>query len=165
MFRVTARNVVGDSATSDQFSAMTATLPGTTGTPYWSDSTETQITLTWDEPVDTGGDPIDDYEVFWDEGLGGSFVSLGLTGGSRTFTTMDGLTTGTMYKFKAKAVNFIGAGPESAIGVIIMAAPPEPPTSISQSIATESSIKLSWTSHYDGGSVIQDYQVYEAEIL
>lgn len=102
--------------------------------------------------------------MFWDEGLGGSFVSLGLTGGSRQFTTVDTLETGRTYKFKAKAINYIGTGPESDIGYLVSAAPPDPPAGISQGIATEQSIRLSWDAPYDGGAIIQNYAIFETEI-
>ena len=65
-FRVTARNIVGDSLPSSAFSAMAATLSGAPGTPTRQTSTLTSITIKWTEPVDNGGDPIRDYEVFWD---------------------------------------------------------------------------------------------------
>lgn len=92
--------------------------------------------------------------MFWDQGLGGSFVNLGLTGGSRQFTSVDTLITGRTYKFKVKAINYIGTGPESEIGYLVSAAPPDPPHTITQIVSTESSIKLEWQAPYDGGSII-----------
>ena len=106
---------------------MAATLPGVPGTPTRLTSTLTSLTLQWTEPVDNGGDPIRDYEVFWDQGLGASLVSLGLTGGLRTFTPAYTLVTGTTYRFRVKAINYIGTGPESAIGSLISAKPPGQP--------------------------------------
>lgn len=41
------------------------------------------------------------------------------------------LTTGGTYRFKVKAINYIGAGPESAIATLTSAAPPDPPLVIS----------------------------------
>jgi hypothetical protein len=76
-FRVTARNVVGDSHASSSFSAMAASLPSAPGTPTKVTSSETSITIEWTAPEDDGGSPIFDYQVLWDQGTGGSFVSLG----------------------------------------------------------------------------------------
>lgn len=44
-FRVTARNVVGDSHASSSFSAMAASLPEAPGTPTRVTSDETSITI------------------------------------------------------------------------------------------------------------------------
>jgi hypothetical protein len=44
-FRITARNIVGDSATKATLQAMAATLPTAPGTPYRVSSTETSITI------------------------------------------------------------------------------------------------------------------------
>lgn len=44
-FRVTARNVVGDSVASSVFSAMAASLPGVPGTPTRKASSENSITI------------------------------------------------------------------------------------------------------------------------
>lgn len=60
-FRVTARNVVGDSHTSSSFSAMAASLPSAPGTPYRVTSSETTISIAWTAPSDDGGTPIFDY--------------------------------------------------------------------------------------------------------
>ena len=65
-FRVIATNVLGDSAPSGVFSAMAAVKPGAPATPTRKTSTTQSVTLQWNAPTDNGGDPVDDYNVYWD---------------------------------------------------------------------------------------------------
>lgn len=58
---------------------MAASLPSEPGAPQRLTSTETSITLKWNQPADNGGTEITDYQVLWDQGTGGSFVNLGST--------------------------------------------------------------------------------------
>lgn len=62
-------------------------------------STANQITVKWYAPVETGGNPLLDYSLFWDAGLGGAFSTI-QSGLTVTEYTMTGLTTGTTYRFK-----------------------------------------------------------------
>lgn len=76
-FRITARNVIGDSSVSSELEVMAATLPGKPSTPIRLTSTETSISIQWNAPTDNGGTSITDYQVLWDEGSGGSFAVIG----------------------------------------------------------------------------------------
>ncbi len=124
-FRITARNIVGDSSVKSMTQGMAATLPTAPGTPYRVRSTETSVTIAWLAPADTGGTPITDYQVLWDAGLGGAFVSLGSSLNIREFTPGYSLVTGSTYKFRVRALNYIGTGPESSSVSIIAASPPD----------------------------------------
>ena len=92
-FRVIARNIVGDSAPSQSFSAMAAVKSDAPGLPTRKSATETSITVQWTPPNDDGGDPIDDYKVYWDEGSGGSFIFLSSSSNILEYT-VNGLTKG-----------------------------------------------------------------------
>ena len=63
------------------------------------------VTLSWDAPISDGGAAITDYEYQID-GVG-EWISIGST--KRTHT-ISGLTNGTVYVFRVRAVNRIGAG-------------------------------------------------------
>ncbi len=69
-----------------------------------------EVTLTWDAPRRDGGAEITDYEVQVDGE--GEWISMGSTKRTHTIT---GLTNGTVYVFRVRAVNRIGAGPTSLI--------------------------------------------------
>lgn len=80
-FRVIATNLVGQSTPSQIFSAMAAIQPGAPAAPTRLSSTTESVTISWSAPTENGGDPIDDYNVYWDQGLGGSFFPLGSSSG------------------------------------------------------------------------------------
>ena len=65
-FRVIVTNVVGESSPSGAFSAMAAILPDAPDAPSRKSATTESVTIQWSAPTENGGDPIDDYEVYWD---------------------------------------------------------------------------------------------------
>ena len=86
-FRIIAENVVGQSEASGTFSAMAAVLPDAPDAPTRKTATTESVTIQWLAPAEDGGDPVDDYEVYWDQGLGGaSFFPLGSSTGQTEFT-------------------------------------------------------------------------------
>ena len=124
-FRITARNIVGDSSVKAITQGMAANLPTAPSTPYRVRSTETSVTIAWQAPADNGGTPITDYQVLWDAGIGGAFVSLGSSLNTTEFLPSYSLVTGSTYKFKVRALNYIGTGPESSSVSVIAASPPD----------------------------------------
>ena len=84
----------------------TATAPGVvrnfTATPG-----DSQVTLSWTAPSSSGGSAIIRYEVSSNNG------AAWVTSSSNTSHTFTGLTNGTLYTFKVRAVNAVGAGTES----------------------------------------------------
>jgi uncharacterized repeat protein (TIGR02543 family) len=81
-----------------------ATAPQTfTATPG-----DTQVALSWTAPASDGGAAISGYEVSGDNG------STWVTASSSTSHTFTGLTNGTEYTFKVRAVNSAGNGAEAS---------------------------------------------------
>jgi hypothetical protein len=107
---------------------MAASLSFAPGTPTRSASTETSITIVWTAPTDNGGTPIFDYQVLWDQGTGGSFVSLGSSSNQLEFTPNYVLITDYTYRIKVRAINYMGTGSDSAIVSLISASGPDAPT-------------------------------------
>ncbi|HHV64346.1 MAG TPA: hypothetical protein GXX46_04645, partial [Peptococcaceae bacterium] len=70
---------------------------------------DTEVTLSWAAPVSDGGAAIFRYEVSCDNGS--TWVTAS-TGSSHTFT---GLTNGTEYTFKVRALNLVGTGEEASV--------------------------------------------------
>jgi len=70
-----------------------------------------QVTLTWAAPLSDGGSPITHYEVSSDNGITWNTASTDI---GHTFT---GLTNGTQYTFKVRAVNALGGGAEASATV------------------------------------------------
>ena len=76
----------------------------------------------------------------------------------RTSHTVTGLTNGTAYKFKVRAVNALGPG--AASGPTNAVAPAAKPSAPSKPVATagDGSVALSWTPGSDGGSAVTKWQ-------
>ena len=76
-----------------------------------------QVTLSWEAPKDNGGDLITKYKVSKDDGVNWEDAS------SNTGHTFTGLTNGTLYTFKVRAVNGIGEGEEASATATPIEAP------------------------------------------
>ena len=85
-----------------------------------SSSSRTSIQVTWDKTPDTDGIQVDGYMLYVDDGLSGNFNSIyDGTGDPHTLTYLaTGLTTGLPYRFKVRAININGSGPDSDITTI-----------------------------------------------
>ena len=88
-----------------------------------------QVSVAFTAPTDNGGSAITDYEYQLDDG---SFVSANTTTSPVVIT---GLTNGTSYNIKLRAVNAAGAGVESA------AVTANTPSPLSEFTANEAGIR------------------------
>jgi len=140
---------------------MAAIVPTEPGTPTRKSATEDSITIEWTAPTDDGGTDITDYHVWWDNGTGGSFVFLDTSMNLLEYYEAGPLDTGKTYRFKVYAENFINLGTESGIGSIIAATVPDPPVPAPTRVSsTKTSITISWTAPYNGGSPILGYKIF-----
>ncbi|MGI6425198.1 MAG: fibronectin type III domain-containing protein [Tepidanaerobacteraceae bacterium] len=71
-----------------------------------------QVTLSWTAPASDGGAAISHYEVSADDG------TTWVTASTSTSHTFTGLTNGTTYTFKVRAVNSVGNGAEASVSAI-----------------------------------------------
>jgi len=99
--------------------AVTSTPITTTNAPTALTATvgDKQVSVAFTAPSDNGGADISDYEYQLD---GGSWVS---TGTKTTPVVITGLTNGTEYSIKLRAVNSAGYGTESAAVVVTTPSP------------------------------------------
>jgi hypothetical protein len=113
---------------------------------------EATITFT---PGDDFGSTITNYEYQLD---GGSWVALSPSDGTSPIT-ITGLTNGTEYKVKIRAVNTLGKSPESSEVTVTPAVPkaPDAPTSLSAT-ALDTGVKITFTPGADNGSAITNYE-------
>ena len=93
-------------ATSDAPTAMVAT------------SGDGQVSVAFQAPTDTGGAAINDYEYELDDN--GTWTSAGTAASPVTIT---GLTNGTSYSIKLRAVNSAGNGAESSAVSVLLGSP------------------------------------------
>ena len=110
-FRIRAVNAGGNGAVSDEVTATPLQLPskptGVTATPGHG-----QVTLTWDNPTDA---TITRWQVQQKEGSGsyGPWRDIPNSTANTTSHTVTGLTNGTAYSFRIRAVNAAGPGDPS----------------------------------------------------
>ncbi|WP_158606518.1 fibronectin type III domain-containing protein [Paenibacillus ginsengarvi] len=103
---VKATNPAGDSAASNQVSAMPVNVPGAP-TDVVATAEDSMATVSFTAPADHGGSPVTGYEVSaWPGGI----VA---TGGASPIR-VQGLANGTVYTFTVKAINRVGGSAPSA---------------------------------------------------
>lgn len=168
-YTVKAYNAVGYSLASGSVSATTFDFPGIP-TGLTSVSGTEAVTLTWTEPVNTGGTPLTGYKIYDSSGnvynsTTNTFVSdssgtiLTITGATTIILT--GLTNGTTYIFTIKSVNIVGNSQTAATFPSVVPGLPDPPTGLS-AISGTGNVILSWIAPTSiGGSPITTYKVYD----
>ena len=168
-FRVRAVNSVGAAGSESDIATGTPQLPliSTPGAPQNLQATagDGQVTLSWDTPSSDGGGAITGYEYRRDTNDDGSWRSWASTdNGSSTSVPLTGLTNGTVYAFKVRAVNSSGSGPESSKVTVTPQSSttvPGAPTNLRASTHSTivGAVYLSWDAPSDdGGTAITGYE-------
>src|SRR5271157_6592075 len=132
-------------------------IPSTPQTLQASGGKE-QVTLTWQEPMSTGGLPIINYKIY-----------RGTSTGCETFLTTVGnvlaymdtnVTDGLAYYYTISAVNVNGEGSRSSEVVAIPSAVPPSPLNL-QASSERGQVTLTWQSPLSNGrSPITNYTIY-----
>ena len=156
-FKVRAKNTHGDGAASAEVKA-TPVGPPEQPTGLTATDGDQQVTLSWTAPANNGGSAITEWDYQQD---GGSWTAIANSGADTTSHTVTGLTNGTEYTFKVRAVNTHGDGAESAAKKATPATTPAAPTGLSATDTDQASgaVKLTWTAPTTtGGSAITGYK-------
>ena len=124
-----------------------------------------QITASWAEAADNGGQPVTGYLVEYRAG-GGSWQTWP-HGSAATTTTITGLQGDVSYAVRVSATNAAGTGPASAPEYATPEQPPEPtaPSQVTglRLTAGDAQITASWNAPPDGGFPLTGYRVeYQA---
>jgi len=106
------------------------------------------------------GSPITNYKYALSTNGGSSYSAFTALNPADALTpiTISGLTAGTTYHIKLKAVNDMGDSVESSATSVGTLSTPEAPTGLSASNATMTTINISFTAGAQGGSAISNYQ-------
>ena len=123
-------------------------------------------TITWIAPSADGGTPITGYDVYEASTPGSESatpVNASPVAAGATSYTATGLTNGTPYFFKVRALNAVGKSALSNEAPVIPVAPPGAPSGLGAFSGQNQTVQLGWTDPtVDGGSAITGYDVYDA---
>jgi hypothetical protein len=158
LFRVVARNDVGDGLPSASIAATVPTPPGAP-TGLTAIGGVGQAVLNWSAPVSAGSTPITDYVIQFRRASVATW-SVFTDGVSTARTaTVTGLVGGANYVFRVTARNAIGDGLPSGTAVATILMPPSPPQWVS-AVAGAGTATLAWTLPANqGSSPVSDYVV------
>jgi hypothetical protein len=114
-FTVTATNSYGISnPSSASNSVTTANVPGAPTSVTAADTgIDGEALIAWTAPGSNGGSAITDYIIEYSSNGGSSYTVFSDGTSTGTSATVTGLTIGTTYIFRVKAVNIIGTGTAS----------------------------------------------------
>lgn len=158
-FQVAAVNIVGTSAYSSPIvTSSTSTVPDAP-TNLVGTHGNTLVDLSWNTPLNDGGNPILYYFVEYklDSLLVPPGSWSGITGITGTTTyTVTSLTNGTLYDFRVSAVNSIGIGAHSNIIQVTPSTVPDAPV-LTVSSCQNLSVPLTWTDPSNGGAPITSF--------
>ncbi len=159
-FEVRAINDNGNGAESDPATAAIntpATVPNLQGS-----AGNGKIELTWTTPANNGSAILRYQYAVYNLSTASFVVDLGTnipgSNADTTSFTITGLTNGTQYTMRVRAVNSVGGGTHGITQAIApMAGPPGKPSVTVQSRVA--ALYVSWTLSNDGGSNITEYEV------
>lgn len=120
----------------------------------------TNVHPEWTVPAD-GGSPILNYILEWCLAVNDFDPLVGTTSPDDTVTDFDvtSLTTGTSYKFRVRAVNAEGEGPNSNVLTVTPATAPTAPAKPTTVVISNTAIDVNWVSPAANGSPITGYKV------
>lgn len=145
-------------------SAASATVTGTPATTPQSPTTLSatpgngSLSISFSPPINAGGDAITNYKYSLNGGAFTVFSSVTNTSPTSVTGSITGLTNGTSYNVKLKAVNSVGDGSESYIVTATPLTTPGAPTSL---LATprNASAEIAFTAPaVTGGAAIANYE-------
>jgi titin len=116
---------------------------------------DTQISLTWNPPINATG--VTGYQIEYKTGSN-SFSVLSLLGNLTTYLHA-GLITNTTYTYRVSAINSAGTGNSSNESVATTLSVPSAPKNLSAIVISSSQINLSWTAPSNGGTPINGYKI------
>ena len=156
-YYVTAWNLAGEGAVSNEVNATPASVPGAP-TVLTAAASNTEVTLTWSPPADSGGLPITNYVIYRGTVSGGETLLAQID--NRLTYADSGLTNGVTYYYRVAGLNTVGQGPNSTEASATPATTPGAPQDLS-AVTGDGRITLTWSAPADdGGLSISGYTVW-----
>jgi hypothetical protein len=164
VFHVAATNAVGTGTYSASSAARTPfTIPGAP-TVITGVRGNLSVALSWTAPVDNGGAAVSGYAVQYSSNGGTTWLTATTNSGSSAASyTVTGLTLGTVYVFRAAAVNAAGMGAYSTqSGNFSILGAPGAPFSVTGTAGAVGSnrITVNWSAPtVTGGTAVTGYRI------
>lgn len=118
-----------------------------------------RATLSWTAPTSDGGAAISDYRIEFSANGGASWMVWPHAASAGTSTVVTGLTNGIVYRFRVAAVNSVGRGSYSPVGI----ATPRPQLpaspSITLAVAGPGRATIAWSVPAANGAAIVGYRL------
>lgn len=149
----TGTSGLGGPTQFDQF-IFRASVPSNPSQPLLTSIGSASIQVSFTDGAD-GGAAIDSREI----GYGTNSTSPSATVASDGSDTVTGLSPGTLYYFWARTHNAVGYSSWSARSQATTLRVPDAPATPSLSAVGPTSVTISWTPPYNGGTAITDYEV------
>jgi fibronectin type 3 domain-containing protein len=166
-YKVSAANLVGDSAQSSSASGTTFDLPSEPrNLAATSGPGAGEISLSWQAPTSNGGTAITGYKIYRATTSGGPYSAIASLGSVLSYKDTGLPSSATRY-YKVSAGNLVGEGPQSTEASATSPAivPPSAPLNLAATPGPGAGqIKLTWQAPaQDGGAPVTSYGVYRAE--
>jgi fibronectin type 3 domain-containing protein len=159
-YQVTATNVAGESARSNERWGTPSTVAPEAPTNPVANGGYRSVVLTWNAPSSDGGSPVTGYKVF--RGISsGSLTNIANLGNSLSYTDQN-LANGTRYYYQVSAVNGMGEGARTVeLSAMTSAVVPTQPMGLAAIAVGGGNISLTWSAPAsEGGSAVTDYRIY-----
>ena len=156
--QIIATNVAGNSSASTEVTAVPRTTPDapTSLTATFGDR---QTSLSWTAPVSTGGAAITDYVLEYKRSTDSTWTEFTDGISSAATGVVTGLTNGTPYDFRIRAVNAAGQGTNSTTATATPLSTPSAPVNL-EGAEADQSVELTWAAPLsDGGTSRLNYTV------
>ena len=168
-FKVTARNLIGLGADSNEVIVRAAAKPSIPAAPVTSVNSNTSVTITWVAPAD-GGSSITGYSVAIRQSDGTTFSTESANCNVSTITCTVpisilqaapyNLAWGASIYATVIATNVAGSSAASPSGNgAVIATNPIVPSAPTTTVNSNTSVTINWVAPADGGSVITAYTV------
>ncbi|MFW9854477.1 MAG: fibronectin type III domain-containing protein, partial [Candidatus Thorarchaeota archaeon] len=158
-YKVSAYNSEGE-GTQTAYIIVTPGVAPTSPQNLQASYSDSQVSLTWQAPLDNGGFSVTKYRVYRGTSASGPFTNVG---NSTTLNYDDfSVTNGVAYWYNVTAINSEGEGPSSNQITVTPATLPTAPRSL-QATYQDSQVSLNWLAPLNsGGYSIVNYSIYRA---
>jgi titin len=159
-FRITARNAAGLGSSVSLATSVAPRTPPSAPINLGAVSSDGTVALVWAAPSSNGGATVTGYIV--DRSADGGITWSTATTTGTTGAVISGLTNGTTYAFRVRAVNAAGEGSNTATVSALPAAVPSAPTSLG-TLVGDSQVSITWSApSSNGGASIVGYRVEQS---